>query len=107
MTLMQGRPANSVRSPPPCGEGLGVGVYVGARVSYKNNDPPPQPSPTRGREQTECVASVCAPISPRFARSRDLVNSAAQRRLLALAGGGALASACRPLAVFQNDMPDR
>src|SRR6266516_968339 len=39
----------------------GVRVYVGARVSYKNNDPPPQPSPTRGeganRVRCECLCT--------------------------------------------------
>ena len=39
--------ANSVCSPPPCGEGLGVGVAVGGRTCEKTR-PPPQPSPTRG-----------------------------------------------------------
>ena len=39
---------HSVCSPPPCGEGLGVGVVVGRHTSRINNDPPPQPSPTRG-----------------------------------------------------------
>src|SRR6516164_1874559 len=33
--------ANSVRSPPPCGEGLGVGVAVVARVAFSNFDPHP------------------------------------------------------------------
>src|SRR5947208_1609374 len=38
----------SSRSPPPCGEGLGVGVVV-CRVGLSPSmDPPPQPSPTRG-----------------------------------------------------------
>ena len=36
-------PAGS--SPPPCGEGLGVGVAAGGHTSCKNDDPPPQPSP--------------------------------------------------------------
>ena len=45
--------ANTVRSPPPCGEGLGVGVAVGGRISCTNNDPPP---PQGGREQTESAA---------------------------------------------------
>src|SRR5262249_1092110 len=41
-----GRAANS--SPPPCGEGLGVGV-VGGGISVPHlPDPPPQSSPTRG-----------------------------------------------------------
>src|SRR5436189_2399846 len=43
--------ADSVHSPPPCGEGLGVGV---ARFLHRWPDhylaapPPPHPSPTRG-----------------------------------------------------------
>ena len=45
---MHNRAAHSVCSPPPCGEGLGVGVRVGGHVSRNNNDPPPHPSPTRG-----------------------------------------------------------
>jgi tRNA pseudouridine32 synthase / 23S rRNA pseudouridine746 synthase len=48
-------------SPPPCGEGLGVGVAVGGRTSCKNDDPPPHPSPTRGegahRASGEAIAS--------------------------------------------------
>ena len=34
--------AKTVRSPPPCGEGLGVGVAVGGRISCTNNDPSSQ-----------------------------------------------------------------
>jgi tRNA pseudouridine32 synthase/23S rRNA pseudouridine746 synthase len=30
-------------SPPPCGEGLGVGVAVGGQSSLNNNHPPPHP----------------------------------------------------------------
>ena len=48
-------------SPPPCGEGLGMGVAVGGHTSCKNDDPPPQPSPTRGegadRASGEAVAT--------------------------------------------------
>ena len=52
-------------SPPPCGEGLGVGVAAGGRSSLNNTTPLPDPSPNaiarnpgkpgfrRGREQTE------------------------------------------------------
>ena len=32
-------------SPPPCGEGLGMGVAVGGHTSCKNDDPPPHSSP--------------------------------------------------------------
>jgi hypothetical protein len=38
--------ANS--SPPPCGEGSGVGVVPWGTVVIQRLDPPPQPSPTRG-----------------------------------------------------------
>ena len=48
MKLTDDRAASSVDSPPPCGEGLGVGVPFGARESCHNEYPPPQPSPTRG-----------------------------------------------------------
>ena len=35
-------------SPPPCGEGLGVGVAPGGTTGAPWHDPPPHPSPTRG-----------------------------------------------------------
>ncbi|NEW90129.1 hypothetical protein DU475_23080, partial [Rhodopseudomonas sp. WA056] len=35
-------------SPPPCGEGSGVGVHIG---SFASGHPPPRPSPQGGREQ--------------------------------------------------------
>jgi tRNA pseudouridine32 synthase / 23S rRNA pseudouridine746 synthase len=35
-------------SPPPCGEGLGVGVPKLADGCCHPHYPPPQPSPTRG-----------------------------------------------------------
>src|SRR5712692_3698069 len=41
--------AISARSPPPCGEGLGVGAVVGGRISRNNYDPPPRPCPSRLR----------------------------------------------------------
>ena len=34
-------------SPPPCGEGLGVGVVKGGTALPQPPDPPPHPSPTR------------------------------------------------------------
>src|SRR6266478_2437804 len=42
----------SVRSPPPCGEGLGVGVVrfcAGGATEISLHHPPPQPSPSRLR----------------------------------------------------------
>src|SRR5260221_12762287 len=48
------RAANSVRSPPPCGEGLGVGVAVVAGGAGPPPTPPPPPPaappPPRGGE---------------------------------------------------------
>jgi hypothetical protein len=44
--------AISVRSPPPCGEGLGVGVvqlFAGGANVISLHHPPPQPSPSRLR----------------------------------------------------------
>jgi hypothetical protein len=44
-------PASSVCSPPPCGEGLGVGVvqlFAGGANVTSLRYPPPQPSPARG-----------------------------------------------------------
>src|SRR2546426_9312796 len=73
----------------------------------KTTTPLPSPPPQGGREQTERVASVCASISSRFPRSRDLVNSAAQCGLLALGRAGAPALAGSLPPIFQDDMPDR
>jgi protein ImuB len=44
--LCRNNAANS--SPPPCGEGLGMGVLGGGIASPQLLDPPPRPSPTRG-----------------------------------------------------------
>src|SRR5262245_5592155 len=78
--------ADSVHSPPPCGEGLGVGVVVWGNISASpHHPPPPTPPPARlracplpanfrsdqtpagrglvgGREHTECGegADPCA-----------------------------------------------
>src|SRR6266705_925584 len=54
--------AYSVRSPPPCGEGLGVGVVRFLR-RWRHHDlaasPPSPPSPHKGgREQTEFAACI-------------------------------------------------
>ena len=49
-------------SPPPCGEGSGVGVGVWATCATQPRDPPLRPSPTRGEgEAASC--NVAAPIS--------------------------------------------
>jgi hypothetical protein len=49
--------AYSVHSPPPCGEGLGVGVArLGAPPFAIRTTPLPNPPPQGGREQTEFAA---------------------------------------------------
>src|SRR5260221_14756344 len=52
--------ARAVCSPPPCGEGLGVGVVryfaVGAIVISPHYPPLPTPPPQGGREQTELAS---------------------------------------------------
>src|SRR4051794_20447043 len=69
LRLIHYRATNSVCSPPPCGEGLGVGVLEFGTVLHPHH-PPPQPSPTSarlrasstrygGREQTSRVAPLC------------------------------------------------
>ena len=42
------QPLRGTASPPPCGEGSGVGVVVGDKGGVSSSYPPPQPSPTRG-----------------------------------------------------------
>src|SRR6266566_3031496 len=42
------RAASSVDSPPPCGEGLGVGVVQCGDAAPNRATPPPQPSSQRG-----------------------------------------------------------
>ena len=68
------RAACTVCSPPPCGEGLGVGVAVGGYSLRHNYDPPPQPSPTRGREQT-AVASQLSCIQLNGTRFRIITRA--------------------------------
>src|SRR2546429_663547 len=53
------RAASSVDSPPPCGEGLGVGVVQCGDAAPNRATPLPSPPPQGGREQTECVAPLC------------------------------------------------
>src|SRR4051812_32777531 len=52
----------SLHSPPPCGEGSGVGVHInGVAWGY----PPPQPSPTRGEGAHLCRGDIESPESRR------------------------------------------
>ncbi|TMJ89989.1 MAG: hypothetical protein E6G76_07050 [Alphaproteobacteria bacterium] len=51
--------AHSVYSPPPCGEGLGVGVarcFSDGATNIPRTTPLPTPPPQGGREQTEFAA---------------------------------------------------
>ena len=48
--------------PPPCGEGLGVGVDVSGRISSNNYDPPPQPSPTPELGFTPGLTHMCQSV---------------------------------------------
>src|SRR6266403_6042174 len=68
----------SVCSPPPCGEGLGVGVvrfWAGGATEISPHHPPPQPSPTRGegadRARGSSIESRCVTrgLDPRVHRS--------------------------------------
>src|SRR6266404_8446560 len=72
---MHNQAAYSVCSPPPCGEGLGVGVVVVARVSFANSDPHPArlryalrraTLPTRGRVGQSSLLELI-PTSPEYA----------------------------------------
>src|SRR2546426_4422267 len=55
------RAAHSVRSPPPCGGGLGGGGRSWL-TRLNNNYPPPQPSPTRGEGARNFLAAP-APVA--------------------------------------------
>src|SRR3954467_10446164 len=74
----EGVATNSVRSPPPCGEGLGVGSFAGA-LSLQRTSPPPPPLtalastlPTRGRvtprSRLEPKPPLLPPPAPEAAR---------------------------------------
>jgi hypothetical protein len=64
---------NSVCSPPPCGEGLGVGVVIVDASSCNNNHPPPSPPPQGGREHTEFVSPAFP--NPTQSRSNNLFEA--------------------------------
>src|SRR5262249_50977090 len=69
LCLNRNEAAYSVHSPPPCGEGLGVGVVVWGNVSASPHHPLPNPPPQGGREQTEFAARADS-ISHEYARLR-------------------------------------
>ena len=72
-----------------------MGVVVGRHTSRINNDPPPQPSPTRGREQTEFAARVD------FTRTEASLAHAAPTSSSSAASSGraAIRTAAAPAAV--------
>src|SRR5262249_11372635 len=97
--------AYSVCSPPPCGEGLGVGVvqfFRRRRHHHLAASPPlPNPPPQGGREQTEFAA--CADSIPHEhaleTRRRAMPMNAPLRSFIAamlmLAGGSLLVTGAR------------
>jgi tRNA pseudouridine32 synthase / 23S rRNA pseudouridine746 synthase len=60
-------------SPPPCGEGLGVGVAVGGHISCNNDDPPPQPP-------TQVGPARLAQVKPATRASPGRMGEGADRR---------------------------
>jgi tRNA pseudouridine32 synthase/23S rRNA pseudouridine746 synthase len=56
-------------SPPPCGEGSGVGV---ATMETSLGDPPPQPSPARGEGARSGVRSTWLAMEPVTGRTHQL-----------------------------------
>ena len=62
LSLKHNGAQHSVCSPPPCGEGLGVGVVRRGAIGASRKDPPsPSPPPQGGREQTEFAARTDPP----------------------------------------------
>src|ERR1700724_2111564 len=59
MRLTHSAATYSVRSPPPCGEGLGVGVVCCGLLMHASRTTTTTPLPQGGREQTECAAPLC------------------------------------------------
>src|SRR5215472_6743116 len=68
------RSGAAISSPPPCGEGLGVGVVEWGTALPQPPDPPPQPSPTRG--EGDAVAPLN--VIERECVSTSMTNSRCQ-----------------------------
>src|SRR5262245_57680207 len=78
----RGIATDSVASPPPFGEGLGVGVDVGGHVPGDNNDPLPQPSPNARRACPTCARKDATRASPgRAGEGVDRVCRTAEGKL--------------------------
>src|SRR5262249_46772182 len=82
--VMRDGTAISVRSPPPCGEGLGVGVQRCGTAGALSRHPPPHPSPSRLR---------ACPLPANF-------RAAKPRQGRGLVGGGR-----RPSSVHADSTP--
>src|SRR5262245_5475370 len=99
--------APPLSSPPPCGEGSGVGVDDLGTAVPNLPDPPPHPSPTRGEggEAAMPHALLSLPAAPGLP---DLLRQVTPRRGLlgfarrhpAIAIGGALVLAMLLIALF-------
>src|SRR5947208_420225 len=67
---------NSVCSPPPCGEGLGVGVprcgNDGAPIAPPPSPTLPHKAPQGGREQTSRIAPLCPQLTGTCSRPLDI-----------------------------------
>ncbi len=87
------RATNSVRSPPPCGEGLGVGVVRCGDTAAHFATPLPTPPPQGGREQTEFAARLCIKLKRTCASRRSPRVAAAVCALAALMAGVTAAAA--------------
>src|SRR5258708_21423476 len=96
--------ARAVRSPPPCGEGLGVGVVryfaVGAIV-ISPHYPPPHPFPTRGEGAD---LACCSRLLSNIRRSNDITRTifVAQRPILV--NVGVYAAACMASMFGENSL---
>jgi gamma-glutamyltranspeptidase/glutathione hydrolase len=87
-------------SPPPCGEGSGVGVPSFGHQTRQTIHPPPQPSPTRG----EGADRVCHPsVGFHFLRNLSLVLVLCLVSLAPAAGQAAAVLDAAP--AVSNDVP--
>jgi Protein of unknown function (DUF3306) len=66
--------AETAGSPPPCGEGLGVGVAESGTAVVTRTTPLPSPPPQGGREQSESAERLSGQIQSRTAPAVDLAK---------------------------------
>src|SRR5689334_11188639 len=92
---MQSDATNSAGSPPPCGEGSGVGVVVGRGALQNTPTSHPHPPPQGGRVQTEQAAP--API-------RSIAYATPSIAREARADGVTILRATAPLAAYDPSL---